>query len=99
MFFLSGQVALDPASAKLIEGDVAAQTEQIFRNISAVLEAAGKSLADVVKANVFLANMKDYTAMNAVYGRHFEAPFPARTAIAAAALPLGAAVEIEIVAA
>jgi len=83
----------------LIEGDVAAQTEQIFRNISAVLQAAGKSLADVVKANVFLANMKDYAAMNAVYGRYLEAPFPARTAIAAAALPLGAAVEIEIVAA
>ena len=99
LVFLSGQVALDPASGKLIEGDVAAQTEQIFRNISAVLQAAGKSLADVVKANVFLANMKDYAAMNAVYGRHFEAPFPARTAIAAAALPLGAAVEIEIVAA
>jgi len=97
--FLSGQIALDPASGKLISGDVAAQTEQIFRNISAVLDAAGKSFADVVKTNVFLANMKDFGAMNAVYERHFEAPFPARTTIAAAALPLAAAVEIEVVAA
>ena len=65
--FLSGQIALDPASGKLISGDVAAQTEQIFRNISAVLDAAGKSFADVVKTNVFLANMKDFGAINAVY--------------------------------
>ena len=97
--FLSGQIALDPTSGKLIAGDVAAQTEQIFRNINAVLDAAGKSFADVVKTNVFLTNMKDFAAMNAVYERHFEAPFPARTTIAAAALPLGAAVEIEVVAA
>src|SRR5579863_2621224 len=96
--FLSGQIALDPVSGKLIAGDVAAQTEQIFRNISAVLDAAGKSFADVVKTNVFLADMKDFAAMNAVYERHFEAPFPARTTVAAAALPLGAAVEIEVVA-
>ena len=96
---LSGQIALDPVSGKLIAGDVAAQTEQILRNISAVLDAAGKSFADVVKTNVFLANMKDFSAMNAVYERHFEAPFPARTTVAAAALPLAAAVEIEVVAA
>ena len=99
LIFLSGQIALDPTSGKLIAGDVAAQTEQIFRNINAVLDAAGKSFADVVKTNVFLTNMKDFAAMNAVYERHFEAPFPARTTIAAAALPLGATVEIEVVAA
>jgi len=99
LIFLSGQIALDPTSGKLIAGDVAAQTEQIFRNINAVLDAAGKSFADVVKTNVFLTNMKDFAAMNAVYERHFGAPFPARTTIAAAALPLGAAVEIEVVAA
>jgi 2-iminobutanoate/2-iminopropanoate deaminase len=99
LIFLSGQIALDPTSGKLIAGDVAAQTEQILRNINAVLDAAGKSFADVVKTNVFLTNMKDFAAMNAVYERHFEAPFPARTTIAAAALPLGAAVEIEVVAA
>jgi 2-iminobutanoate/2-iminopropanoate deaminase len=94
--FLSGQIALDPASGKLIAGDVAAQTEQIFRNIGAVLDASGKSFADIVKTAVFLADMKDFAAMNAIYARHFEAPFPARTTVAVAGLPLGAAVEIEV---
>jgi 2-iminobutanoate/2-iminopropanoate deaminase len=94
--FLSGQVALDPATGKLIAGDVSAQTEQIFRNVGAVLDAAGKGFADVVKTLVFLADMKDFAAMNAVYARHFAAPFPARTTIAVAGLPLGAAVEIEV---
>jgi 2-iminobutanoate/2-iminopropanoate deaminase len=94
--FLSGQIALDPASGKLITGDVGAQTEQIFRNIGAVLDASGKSFADIVKTAVFLADMKDFAAMNAIYARHFEAPFPARTTVAVAGLPLGAAVEIEV---
>ena len=94
--FLSGQIALDPASGKLMAGDVGAQTEQVFRNVGAVLEAGGKSFADVVKTTVFLTDMKDFAAMNAVYGRHFTAPFPARTTIAVAGLPLGAAVEIEV---
>jgi 2-iminobutanoate/2-iminopropanoate deaminase len=94
--FLSGQIALDPASGKLIAGDVGAQTEQIFRNIGAVLDASGKSFADIVKTAVFLADMKDFAAMNVIYARHFEAPFPARTTVAVAGLPLGAAVEIEV---
>jgi 2-iminobutanoate/2-iminopropanoate deaminase len=94
--FLSGQIALDPASGKLIAGDVGAQTEQVFRNIGAVLDASGKSFADVVKTAVFLADMKDFAAMNLIYARYFEAPFPARTTIAVAGLPLGAAVEIEV---
>jgi 2-iminobutanoate/2-iminopropanoate deaminase len=96
--FLSGQVALDPATSKLIAGDVGAQTEQIFSNIAAVLEAAGRSFDDVIKTNVFLADMKDFGAMNAIYGRYFQTPYPARTTIQAAGLPLGAAVEIEVVA-
>jgi 2-iminobutanoate/2-iminopropanoate deaminase len=96
--FLSGQVALDPATSKLIAGDVSAQTEQIFTNIAAVLEAAEKSFEDVIKTNVYLADMKDFGAMNAIYGRYFQTPYPARTTIQAAALPLGAAVEIEVVA-
>jgi 2-iminobutanoate/2-iminopropanoate deaminase len=96
--FLSGQVALEPATSKLIAGDVGAQTEQIFSNIAAVLEAAGKSFDDVIKTNVFLADMKDFGAMNAIYGRYFQTPYPARTTIQAAGLPLGAAVEIEVVA-
>jgi 2-iminobutanoate/2-iminopropanoate deaminase len=93
--FLSGQIALDPASGKLTAGDVGAQTEQILRNIGAVLDASGKSFADIVKTAVFLADMKDFAAMNVIYERYFEAPFPARTTIAVAGLPLGAAVEIE----
>ena len=96
--FLSGQVALHPATGKLIAGDIGAQTEQIFANISAVLEAAGKSFDDVMKTTVYLADMKEFAAMNTVYARHFQQPYPARTTIQAAGLPLGAAVEIEVVA-
>jgi 2-iminobutanoate/2-iminopropanoate deaminase len=98
LLFLSGQVALDPATGKLIAGDIGVQTEQIFANISAVLEAAGKSLDDVMKTTVYLADMKDFGAMNTVYARYFQTPYPARTTIQAAGLPLGAAVEIEVVA-
>jgi 2-iminobutanoate/2-iminopropanoate deaminase len=98
LLFLSGQVALDPATGKLVAGDIGTQTEQIFTNISAVLEAAGKSFDNVMKTTVYLANMKDFGAMNTVYARYFQTPYPARTTIQAAALPLGAAVEIEVVA-
>lgn len=98
LFYSSGQVALDPATGQLVAGDVADQTRQVLRNLACVLEAAGRTLADVVKANVYLADMNDFAAMNAEYERHFKAPFPARTAIQAARLPLGALVEIEIVA-
>ena len=98
LLFLSGQVALDPATGKLIAGDIGAQTEQVFANISAVLEAAGKSFDDVMKTTVYLADMKDFGAMNTVYARHFQTPYPARTTIQVAALPLGAAAEVEIVA-
>ena len=96
--YLSGQVAQDPTTGQLTEGDVTAQTEQIFRNLAAVLGAAGKSFADVIRVGVFLIDMQDYPAMNLVYTRHFDAPYPARTAVAVAALPLGAAVEIDLVA-
>ena len=98
LLFLSGQVALDRATGKLVAGDIGAQTEQIFANISAVLEAAGKSFDGVVKTTVYLADMKDFGAMNTVYARYFQTPYPARTTIQAAGLPLGAAVEIEVVA-
>jgi 2-iminobutanoate/2-iminopropanoate deaminase len=96
--YLSGQTAQDPATGKLIQGDAAAQTEQIFKNLDAVLRAAGKSFADVVRVGVFLTDMADFAAMNAVYARHFDPPYPARTTVAVAALPLGATVEIELVA-
>src|SRR5204863_9838004 len=95
--FLSGHVAQDPATGKVIQGGLMAETERVFQNLSAVLKAAGKSFDDVVRAGVFLTNMSDYAAMNSIYAKHFSQPFPARTAIAAAALPLGACVEIEFV--
>lgn len=96
--YVSGQVGLDPATASLVAGGAAAETEQILKNVALVLGAAGKSLADVVKANVYLVDMADYSAMNAAYAKAFEAPYPARTCVGVAALPLGARVEIEVVA-
>jgi 2-iminobutanoate/2-iminopropanoate deaminase len=98
LIFLSGQVALSAQTGRLIEGDVAAQTEQVLQNLRTLLAAAGKSLADVARVNVYLTDMKDFARMNAVYARHFEAPYPARTTVAVAALPLGAAVEIDLIA-
>ena len=95
--YFSGQVAQDPATCKLVEGDIVAETERVFQNLSAVLKAAGKSFDDVVRAGVFLTNMSDFAAMNSIYAKHFRQPFPARTTIAAAALPLGACVEIDLV--
>ena len=77
---------------------MAAQTEQIFHNLKVILEAADKSLADVVKVNVYLMDIKRFAEMNEVYARHFVAPYPARTTVAVAALPLGAEVEIEMIA-
>ena len=96
--YVSGQVAQDPASGKLVDGDVAAQTERILRNAAAVLRVGGKSLSDVVKVGVFLTDITDFPAMNAVYARHFEAPYPARTTVAVSALPLGARVEMDFLA-
>ena len=95
--YCSGQVGQDPATGKVVEGGVVAETERVFGNLSAVLKAAGKSFDDVVRAGVFLTNMSDYAAMNGIYAKHFSSPFPARTTIGAAALPLGACVEIDLV--
>ena len=95
--YFSGQVAQDPATGKVVEGGVVAETERIFQNLSAVLKAAGKSFDDVARAGVYLTNMADFAAMNGIYARHFSQPFPARTTIAVAALPLGACVEIDLV--
>ena len=76
---------------------IAAETERVFQNLSAVLKAAGKGFDDVVRAGVYLTSMSDYVALNGIYAKHFSQPFPARTAIAVAALPLGACVEIDLV--
>ena len=96
--YCSGQIPLDPASGQMMEGDIAAQTVRVLDSLQAVLEAAGKSFDNVMKTTVYLADMKDFGAMNTVYARYFQTPYPARTTIQAAGLPLGAAVEIEVVA-
>jgi 2-iminobutanoate/2-iminopropanoate deaminase len=98
LVFVAGQVPLDVATGKLVEGDVAAQAEQVFDNLAAILEAAGSSLAQVVKATVFLADMAHFGAVNGVYARRMPEPFPARSAFAVRELPLGAQVEIEVIA-
>jgi len=96
--FCSGQVALDPRTGQFVAGGVAEQTEQVLKNLSAVLEAAGSSLDQVVKTTVFLADMKEFSEMNEVYARFFSEPPPARATVAAAGLPRDARVEIEAVA-
>jgi 2-iminobutanoate/2-iminopropanoate deaminase len=95
--FCSGQGGLDPSAGTLVEG-VEAQAEQVLRNLGAVLDAAGASFADVVKATVFLADMGDFPAVNAIYARFMPDPPPARSTIQAAALPMGCLVEIEVIA-
>ncbi len=94
----SGQIALDPKSGELTGADVTTQTERALKNLEAVLVAAGSSLAQVVKCNVFLIDMNDFAAMNAVYGRFFAAAVPARATVAVAGLPRGARVEIDCIA-
>jgi 2-iminobutanoate/2-iminopropanoate deaminase len=96
--FCSGQIALDPATGELIEGDVAAQTERAIQNLRAVLEAAGSSLAHVVKTTVFLQDMADFAAMNAVYSQFFGENPPARSTVSNLVLPRGARFEIEAIA-
>jgi 2-iminobutanoate/2-iminopropanoate deaminase len=95
--FVSGQVAQDPATGALIEGDTAAQAERILQNLTAVVEAAGKRLDDVVRVGIYLTDMHDFAAVNQVYASYFADPHPARTTIAVAALPLGAAVEMDAI--
>ncbi len=98
LVFLSGQTPLDPATGALVTGGIGDQAARCFRNLFDVLAAAGLAPDDVVKVNVYLVDMSDFAAMNAVYERQFARPFPARTTIGVAALPLGARIEIELVA-
>lgn len=98
MVFASGQIPIDPQTGEFVAGGVAEQTEQVMRNLSAVLEAAGASLNQVVKTTVFLADMNDFAAMNEVYGRYFKNEPPARATVEAARLPRDARVEIECIA-
>lgn len=96
LLYLSGQVAQDPTTHRLVEGDVAVQADQILRNVGTALAAAGKTFDDVIRVGVYLTDMNDFGSMNEVYGKYFAAPRPARTAIGVAALPLGAAVEMDV---
>ena len=96
--FASGQIPIDPATGQFVEGGIAEQTEQVLRNVSNLLEAAGTSLARVVKTTVFLADMGDFAAMNETYARFFGENPPARSTVQAARLPRDARVEIEVVA-
>ena len=97
LVFTAGQIGLDPATGTLVEG-IEAQTEQVLRNVAAILEAAGVSMADVAKTTVFLADMADFATVNGIYAGHMPDPPPARSTFAVAALPRGARIEIEAVA-
>ena len=95
--YLSGQVGQDPATGRVVQGGIVAETERIFLNLSAVLSATGRSFDDVARAGVYLTSMSDFVAMNGTFAKYFRQPFPARTTVAVAALPLGACVEIDLV--
>lgn len=99
MLFISGQVPIDPATGKLVEEDIRIQTEQVMKNIGAILEAAGYSYADVVKSTCLLSDMNNFAAMNEVYGKYYPSGSPARAAYGVVKLPLGALIEIETIAA
>ena len=97
LVYTSGQIALDPQSGALVEGDIVAQTEQVMKNLGAVLTAAGSSYAQAVKTTCFLADMADFAAFNEVYGRYFTEK-PARSCVAVKDLPKGALCEVELIA-
>jgi 2-iminobutanoate/2-iminopropanoate deaminase len=96
--FVSGQVAIDPASQQVINGDVAVQTDRVLKNLSGILQAAGSGLEKVVRSTVFLKNMSDFAAMNEIYGRYFKEMPPARSTVEVARLPKDVLVEIDVIA-
>ena len=98
LLFCAGQIPLDPASGNLVAGDIKAQTERVLENVKVILEDQDLSFSHVVKSTVFLTNLADFAAMNEVYAKYFTSDFPARSTVQVAALPKGAAVEIEVVA-
>jgi 2-iminobutanoate/2-iminopropanoate deaminase len=98
LVFVSGQVPIDPATGALVEGGVAEQTEQVLKNLQAVLAAAGSGLEHALKTTVFLTDLGTFAAMNDVYAQHLTAPFPARSTFEVSALPAGASIEIECIA-
>jgi len=98
LIFTSGQIAIDPASAQTIAGDVSAQTDRVLKNLAAILQASGSSLEKVLRCTVFLKNMGDFTAMNEVYGRYFKQAPPARSTVEVARLPKDVLIEIDVIA-
>jgi 2-iminobutanoate/2-iminopropanoate deaminase len=98
LLFVSGQIPLDPSTGALIDGDIAAQTHRVFRNLAAILEAAGASFDHVVRTTVYLADMNDFAVVNEIYGTYFSTPAPARATVQAARLPRDARVEIDLIA-
>jgi 2-iminobutanoate/2-iminopropanoate deaminase len=98
LVFTSGQIPIDPKTQQMVEGDVRVQTERVMENLAAVLEAAGCSFADVVKASIFVADLGDFAAVNEVYGKRFPKDPPARSTVQVAALPRGSRVEIDLIA-
>ena len=98
LLFLSGQIPLDPATGNLVEGDVEAQTRQVFKNIEAILKAGGTSFAGVVAATVYLADMNDFAKVNGIYETYFSSPAPARATVQVARLPKDCRVEIQVIA-
>lgn len=97
LVFTSGQLPINPATGKITEGEITAQTHQALKNLRAVISRAGGTLDDVVKTTVYLQNISDFQEVNSVYAEYFRAPFPARSAFQVAALPLGAGIEIEAI--
>jgi reactive intermediate/imine deaminase len=95
--YLSGQIPLDPATMELVNGDINAQTHRVFLNLKAVCEAAGGSLAGIVKLNVYLTDLGNFATVNQIMAEYFSEPYPARAAVGVVALPLGAEVEMEAV--
>ena len=98
LLFVSGQVAIDPATQRVISGDIGAQTERVLKNLSGILRAAGSGLEKVVRSTVFLKNMADFAAMNEVYGKYFSSTPPARSTVEVARLPKDVLVEIDVIA-
>jgi 2-iminobutanoate/2-iminopropanoate deaminase len=97
LLFASGQLPINPETGKMPEGSIESRARQVFENLRAIVEEAGGSLNDVVKTTVFLTNLQDFKEMNEVYATYFSAPFPARSAVQVAALPLGADIEMEAI--
>jgi 2-iminobutanoate/2-iminopropanoate deaminase len=98
LVFTSGQVAIDPGTQQIVEGDISAQTERVMKNLSGILKAAGCGLRDVVRCTVFLKDMNDFAAMNAVYAKYFETAPPARSTVEVSRLPKDVLVEIDVIA-